>query len=252
MNTFTDNTAHFFWHGQLSQLEKSCIQSFYKHGFKPILWSYENLHIENIEHGDASDILPKNHLTKYSQEDKISNLAAFADVFRINLLNKYDGWWFDTDCYCLKNYNDFKQLHEKSPIVIGFEDNNSIACGVLKCNKKICQIFLSKLNTLLTKYNNHLPQWGMIGPQLFTNCIKNNGLINHVLSPQYFYPIHYSNFSILYNTNIEDIINANNKIKNAYIVHLWNEFIVKTNTNKFNSPPTGSIMDSIYKNEYVL
>jgi hypothetical protein len=230
-----NNTAHFFWHGQLSTLEKSCIQSFYNHGFKPVLWSYNNIHIDNIEIRNASDVLSQDHLTKYAQGGQSPSLAAFADVFRINLLNRYDGWWFDTDCYCLKNYDEFHKLDQQSPIVIGFEDDESIACGVLKYSKELSKIFLSELNTLLIKYNNHLPEWGMIGPRLFTDCIKKNNLINNILSPEYFYPIHYSNFNKLYSTNTEDVMMVDNKIKNSYIIHLWNEFISRSNINKFDN-----------------
>jgi hypothetical protein len=227
-----NNYAHFFWHGKLSQLEISCISSFYNNGFQPILWSYENLKIANVESRDASEILSKDHLTKYSYFNS-ANLAAFSDVFRIILLTKYSGWWFDTDCYCLKNYAEFEELSVKSPLVIGFEDQYSIASGVLKYTKELSQIFLVKLNEVLKLYNNNLPEWGIIGPKLFTDCIQENKLLNHVLSPQYFYPIHYSIFNCLYNKDPKVVQMIDEKIKNSYVIHLWNEMITRSEIDKF-------------------
>ena len=33
--------------------------------------------------------------------------SSFANIFRLELLNKYGGWWFDADCICIKNVQDF-------------------------------------------------------------------------------------------------------------------------------------------------
>ena len=190
--------ANFFWHGNLSTIEISCISSFIKNDFIVNLWTYTDYidKIPAVNYCDANLVLPKENITKYGQGHKKANLAAFSDVFRINLLNKYDGWWFDTDCYCLKHSNMFNQ-YNYNPITIGYQNQAAGICavGAIRLTEpSIKEQLLNKLNTRLYKYNNQLPNWGFIGPELFTSIIDNNGLQKYVCMKMLFILFLFHNF----------------------------------------------------------
>lgn len=240
-----DNTAHFFWHGKISPLERSCILSFKNHGFNPVIWGYDQIDIPNVEYRNAKEILTIDHLKKYSQYNKTSNLSAFSDVFRINLINKYRGWWFDTDCYCLKDIDEFNTHIDNRPIILGSQDEDIVACGVVKCNdKNISELLLKKLNKKLTKHNNHVPRWGDIGPYLFTEVINELNLNHHILKPDYFYPVHYDDFRLLVDSSQNEYVKE--RCNNSFIIHLWNEMLVKYKIDKFKYPDSGSFLYDIY------
>ena len=72
---------------------------------------------ENIKIKNAEEIVPKNYLGKFTSNSQKKMLSAFSDYFRYKLLTKNGGWWFDTDCYCLKNVEEFSKLSENRNIV---------------------------------------------------------------------------------------------------------------------------------------
>ena len=92
---------------ELTEMEKSSICSFLKHGFIFHLYIYNP--VTNIPTGtiikDASDIM---------SYKVISNLP-FADIWRYKLLYERGNYWVDLDMICLKQF-DFKE-----PYIFSYE-----------------------------------------------------------------------------------------------------------------------------------
>jgi hypothetical protein len=243
--------AHFFWHGEISKLESNCIKSFVKNNFNVKLWSYTNIKIDGAESCDARLILPEEHLTKYQQNfsNKIMgpSLAAFGDAFRYDVIYKYGGWWFDTDCYCLVDQIKFRELREGRDLVAGFEYSNYIASGIFYAKKRAAKILVNNLNKVCEKYNYNFPGWGAIGPRLFTETFLH---ANHpsvlILPPYVFYAILWNEMNLFLKK--ERLQEAKERIKDSYITHVWNTLFKNLNIDK-NNPEEGSLLYELYNKQ---
>jgi hypothetical protein len=92
--------THMFWaYGEVSNLEKICINSFISQGYTLFLWTYGE--IANAPVGailkDAREILPEKRVFK----TKHDSYAPFADLFRYAVLSQKGGLYADTDVICL-------------------------------------------------------------------------------------------------------------------------------------------------------
>ena len=87
---------------------------FCKNNFTVNLYSFEksNFRKNVIFLRDASKILKKNEMKKFIHQGVKGCPAAFADKFRIELMKKTEGWWFDMDILCLKKAIEFKKLEK--------------------------------------------------------------------------------------------------------------------------------------------
>ncbi len=76
-------------------MERICLRSFSAVGYEVHLYCYEL--ISNVPQGvvtkDADAILPRHAIFR----DDTGGYASFADQFRLHLLERKGGWWFDTD-----------------------------------------------------------------------------------------------------------------------------------------------------------
>lgn len=240
--------ANFFWHGNFTKLEKSCIKSFVDNGFEVRLWSYTNLSVDGAISMDARLILPESDLHKYNQlsdhtDGFIASISTFSDVFRYTVLNKFGGWWFDTDCYCLKSANEYSVLRQNKPIIAGWEDSNSIACGVLYLNKSLSENLIKEVEVICHNNNNQFDRWGMIGPLLTTDFIRRYNLYDNIVQTKLFYPIHYDDIKFIINSEYKQ--HAKSLLKDSYLIHLWDSMLVsKYNIDK-NNPPNNSLLEEL-------
>ena len=251
------NQANFFWIGSLSNYEILTLKSYINNGFKVKLWTYENM-IPNINiiNGldlkieNAEKILEKNLIYKFSQGKQKASPASFANLFRLHLMVKEGGWWFDLDCVCLKNVEEFIQLAENSEFVLGAEYKNYIGNSVMYFkNKKIAYKLIKEINFEINK-NNYNFYWGQIGPDLITKYFFNNNLMDLVFEKKYFY-----------NTEAKDFkyfLKSKNGFKNimiekhiqSYTCHFWNEMFKKFSYNKNYMPPKNSYLDQLFTVHY--
>jgi hypothetical protein len=234
--------ANFFWHGQMTQYELFCIESFVHHGFDVNVWSYTPL--SSLRFNDAREILDISHLRKYSQGNKKANIAAFSDVFRFNLLHQRGGWWFDADCICLKDVNEFELLMHDKKIVAGYEDRNRIGSAVLWFDdKQTSSLFLNELQQRCETNKNTFKAWGHIGPIMVTDVVKKHDLTSDICTPNYFYPVHYHKFSLFFeSTKIHEVEKL---CSNSYTCHLWDSLFRKYRINK-KIIPKGSWLHKMY------
>lgn len=241
------NLANFFWHGTLTNYELVCIKSFVEFGFDVNVWSYQDLILPSgAKLMNAREILSIDHLTAYTQNKQPQNLAAFSDVFRFTMLDNVGGWWFDTDCLCLRSVDDFVKLTNNRRVVAGLEDSQYVACGAIYFDDKtVSKLFLNELHKRCKESNNRFKGWGWIGPKMFTEVIKNNGLFDQMCSPNTFYPISWREYKEMFDPSLADVVS--NKCNEGYTCHLWNELFKRDGINKNIPPLENSWIHQIFK-----
>jgi hypothetical protein len=257
MNEENNNEiANMFWHGELSKLEIICIKSFVKNGFDVKLWSYNNLEVEGAESCDARLILPEEHLTKYKQthfnseanDESFSSIAVFSDVFRYNVVHKIGGWWFDCDCFCLKNSKHYKELRKGKKIIVGLQESAivNVASGVFFSTKEIANKMVDELDILLNQYQNNFPKWGMVGPNFISNFTQKHKLQNGIVGIDKFYAIECDEINFYLDKSLKE--SAKSIIKNSLLTHIWDAKI-KYVIDK-NNFPKNSLLEEFYNDSY--
>lgn len=245
-------TANFFWHGNLSLYEIKCLESFVKHNWEVKVWSYEKISLPNgIELCDASEILPKSELDTFkvwcphtnSFETRGNINSGFSDLFRFNLLLKKGGWWFDTDVICLRDQSNFVELTKNKHIVAGKEDENSTNGAILNFPDKETNLLILQKAEELCKNTRDL-EWGVIGPKLITNFVKEQQLEFEVYPISTFYPIGYPEVDYFYNPDLK--MEALRRSSNSYTIHLWNWVLVNRGVNKDMMPKNDCFLFEIF------
>lgn len=240
--------ANFFWMGDLTIYEIANLQSFIKHGFKVIIWTYDknlekNINLKGVSFKDANLVLNESLRMKFKQGRQKSSLSSFSNLFRYELLKKYGGWWFDMDCICVKNIDEFIKLTNNRDFVIGRERKNYTGSSVLYFNDvKILDELIQEVNSIAKK-NDYSFFWGEIGPDLISEIILKNNLMNDTLDENYFYKISADKFHKFFENKTNLMID----IEDSYILHTWNEMFNRFLISKKRLPPKGSILyDHLY------
>ncbi len=246
--------ANFFWDGEMTQLEKNCIKSFYENGFKVKLWSYQNIQLENVESCDANLVLPLEFNLKQEYNGKSESkalLACFSDYFRYKVVSMYGGWWFDTDCYCLKSAEEFYLIKQNKKIVSCKQNNDinnihHIGCGAFWIEENTSKILISEFEDIVKNLNGEFKSFGFFGPEFFTNFVKKQNLYNDMLSPESFYAIHWDESDLMiYPENIDLAIQ---RTQNSLLTHIWTTSFPDKNIDK-NNPIEGSFLEILYKKQ---
>ena len=91
-------------------------------------------------------------------------------------------------------------------------------------------------------------KWGEIGPDLITDIVISNGLIENILDSNYFFPISPNQIQKLFDPKNQN----NNKklIEHFFICHTWNEMFRKYNINKLVHPPVGSFLYNEFEKKW--
>ena len=245
----TKETANFFWHGNPPSLyEINCLLSFVKNDFNVNLWTFTKFDVPTgINICDAREFFNQDDILKFKQDEKVGCLAAFSDAFRYHVLNKYQGWWFDTDCVCLTDQSNFKKLKENRKIVAGYEDDTHINGAVLSFNDaKLSIQSLQMLNATLDECSYNI-KWGGIGPQLITKLVNTNDLRDSILPPSFFYPVSYKHaLDALDPNKLEDI---ETMCSQSYVYHCWNEVLTRKQVNKNIMPTHNSFLFKKFSNQ---
>lgn len=180
---------HYCWFGgkPLSPLTLQCIESWKKFlpDYEIIQWNENNYDIN------------KNKFAKSAYESK--KYAFVADVCRVEVLYNYGGIYLDTDMEILKPLNDI--LNDKYNLVLGFENIDFIAVGIIVSSKG--NHIMDKLNDFyLIKKFEVSNIYDLTIPKIVTNLLEKQGLklnnklqvINEsilILPTEYFYPFNY-------------------------------------------------------------
>lgn len=243
MNKNIYNTANFFWEGKFSIYEKLSISSFLENGFFVNLWTYstENfIENEKLEVKNANLIMSKKDLSLFTQNFQKKNLSSFSNLFRYKILDQFGGWWFDTDCICIKEVEHFENLAKSKQFVIGLVDKYSVNGSVMFFNDE------KHMNQLVTFVEEKLKnkdinfKWGEIGPTLLTNYLKENNLMEFAVPKNFFYEVSANNFHLFFSKKSKKDLNL--RLKNSYVSHLWNEMYRRYLIDKNKLPPRQSLI----------
>ena len=232
--------ANFFWNDEkkFTIYEYACLQSFVKNGFEVNLYSYDKIKLpKGATLKNATNILDKQDLRKFVHEGKKGCLAAFSDKFRIHLMKKVRGWYFDCDILCLRHSKYFLELEGKNDIIVGLETKNNVNNAILKIED------IQTLDILLTeiKKSGFVFKWGEIGPNLITKIMKREKKFHLALDQHIFYPLNYkSDFKLLLMPNYN--IEANKLTKNSYTCHNYNQILTRFGIPKNIMPPKNSFL----------
>jgi len=235
--------ANFFWMGDLTIYEIANLQSFINHGFKVIIWTYDknlekNTNLKKVFFKDANLVLHESLLKKFKQGRQKSSLSSFSNLFRYELLKKYGGWWFDMDCICIKNIDEFIKLTVNRDFVIGRERKDYTGSSVLYFNNvNIIDELIQEVD-YKAKQNEYSFFWGEIGPDLISEVILKNNLMNDTLDENYFYKISADKFHKFFDNKTNHMID----IEDSYVLHTWNEMFNRFLISKKRLPPKGSIL----------
>lgn len=186
---------HYCWFGknQKPDLVLKCIESWKKYctDWEFIEWNEENFDVNS------------NPFTKKMYANK--KWAFVSDYVRLNALEKFGGFYLDTDMLLLKSLNNFLNYD----LVLGRESDEIISSGMIGVIKEHQYISICK-----DYYNNH-PDIVETIPRIMTALHEK---INHIdneiiLPPKTFYPFDANNIKKYQGQDLGN---------DVYGVHLWN------------------------------
>ena len=109
---------NFFWHGDISDIQKLCWNSFLNFHNNINIWCYDEIKDYEKFCKDANQILPQDELfyanNPWGEVEKKEFVAPFSDIFRYKLMNDYCGWYVDSDMICLKKLPKIAGTHLNS------------------------------------------------------------------------------------------------------------------------------------------
>ena len=255
--TFKATTANFFWMGDFSIYEMANINSFIKNGFDVNIWTYDkNFKVfsnnNKINIKNASEILDEELLYKFKQGNQKSNMSSFTNIFRLELLKKVGGWWFDLDCICNKPVSSFVDLVKEKPFVIGRERDDYSGSSVMYFTD------IEVLQTLLDKTWKKINEkdfefiWGEIGPDLISEIFLDLDLMKLTLEEKYFFKVSAEDFYKFFLNNTENLIALEETLYDSYVIHTWNEMFKRSLISKKKLPPRGSFLFNHISNNVLI
>jgi len=222
-----------FWHGgALPLFARHCIDSFVRAGHDYHLYTYDEIDTPaGVDRRDAGEILPKDRIFYYKNEDGSNrSIACFANLFRYKLLRQKGNWWVDTDVFYLGGRIPQSELY------FGWQDDKLICNAILKFSaghpvlaeiERQCEA----AGTILT--------WGQTGPHLCTDVISNSSVRRLVYPQPFAYPVGWKDHEAI----VKQISAAPTRaaIENLPFLHIWHEMFRRKNPDALNNPETGSV-----------
>lgn len=227
-----------FWSGPpLSLYERMCLTSFIEHGHKFILYTFDTtMDVPNgVELRNASIILHPDEFFVYKNGFGKGSPAAFANLFRYELLSQLGGWWVDTDVVCMSekipSINVFyakQQDGQFNNAVLRFPPWHPVMLRCLAEARRIGQDVI----------------WGQTGPALLTTVINQLCDGREVADMRLAYPISVHQSLALLRPKDTDAVAK--LVRPAWFLHLWNEALKAQNVDKNQTPPVGSFLDGLF------
>jgi mannosyltransferase OCH1-like enzyme len=222
-----------FWHGNaLSPYEIACLTSFIAHGHEVEVFVYSDLEAPTgVRLRDAREILP------FEQFFLIGGkVAAFADVFRYNMLYKLGGWWVDSDVLCLT------AKPPRSIVYFGWQDDVLINNAIMRMPPRhpLAAWLVREAAAL-----GHPNAWGVLGPHLLTKGVRVLGLEKYAMAPEQVYPIPWGDAMQLHDPAVTEVLKK--RIEKVPFLHIWNEIMALNKIDKQQAPPKGSALSDLTK-----
>lgn len=228
--------------GPLKKLQQTCLASFVYFGHTINLFVYDmDMEVpKGIIKRDAREVISEDNVFLVR-----NTYAAFSDVFRYNMLHKFDLIWVDADTLCLTGDWSFF----KDDILFCSEYDDYYVGGVLKLprNSEITKYLVGQVKLV----DPSSMFWAEMGPTLLTKAIKKYGYESYcqemktlcMITPneaKKFWQRAYaqevmkminsgdSKCASLYNgmLTVFDKVNTNSLPRNSVIEHLHKKYVV--------------------------
>ena len=179
-------TAHMFWaKGPLSRLEYLCMKSFVDHGYRLLVWSYDNS--LKIPVGavlcDASEVVRESKLFL----NRRGSYAGFSDYFRYKVLNRFGGLYADTDVIAVRSAQElpreqFLVTEQTRKKAFNRYINGNVIYNPNPCKGNVIDLALA--------YTRRFPkddvEWAEIGPDLLSAIVHIYPRHGFVIQPPVF------------------------------------------------------------------
>lgn len=173
-----------FWHGPpLNPYLLLCLGSFVKRGYPVEVFTYQRNHgfPSWIVAREARDILPTEAVMVYRGGPGAGSPALHANLFRLLLLDRFGGWWVDTDAALLR-----AQL-PATPFYFVTEEGH-YTNSIMKFPR--AHPLLSEAAQLAQEAGDDVP-WATTGPTLLTALVRKHGLESWAASSEQGCPFTY-------------------------------------------------------------
>ncbi|MBV8751464.1 MAG: hypothetical protein JO328_01230 [Hyphomicrobiales bacterium] len=223
-----------FWWGEcLSPYEWLSLKSFVDFGHRFDLYTFDpDIAVPaQVRVCDAAEWVSRNEFFVYQDGFGKGSPAAFANVFRYQLLGERGGWWVDTDVVCLSDdIPDYPQF-------VARQDEDLVNIAVLRFPPQH-PVMLRCLE--LAREKGRSVRWGETGPQLLTQVLHELGNTEGTFDSSLCYPIHYNDaLAVLQPSQAERVAG---RLTGARFLHLWNTMLRNAGVWKTYLPPRGSML----------
>lgn len=228
----------FWFGGALSPYETLCLASFVAHGHRVDLHTYDaGLQVpEGVTLRDAAAIAPPDAVFRYRGGVGAGSVAAFANLFRYELLLREGGWWIDTDMVCLGG------AIPESATFFALEQPGQVNCAMIRFPPdhpvmRACRDESRRLGADLA--------WGQTGPRLLTAVLAGQGLLGEAAPSATCYPFDWTQTVRLFDPAAVAALHQANA--GAFAIHLWNEILRRAGIHKWVGVPPGCYLDELFR-----
>jgi hypothetical protein len=221
-----------FWHGPpLNPYLLLCLGSFVKRGYPVEVFTYEHDHgfPSWIVAHEAREILPTESVMVYRQGPGAGSPALHANLFRLVLLERYGGWWVDTDVALLR-----PELPSTPLYFVMEEDHFTNSIMKFPCGHPL----LAEAAEFARKAGELVP-WATTGPTLLTALIRSHGLESWASKKDC--PFIYSDAPALFDPERGEEMMT--RVSSSSFMHLCCEMWRRSGIPTDLGPPAGSFLD---------
>lgn len=223
-----------FWHGPpLNPYLLLCLGSYVSRGYPVELFTYQRNHDfpSWITARDARDILPTETVMVYGRGPGAGSPALHANLFRLLLLDRFGGWWVDTDAALLR-----PEL-PAAPFYFAVEENH-YTNSIMKF--PCAHPLLSEAAELAREAGADVP-WATTGPTLLTALIRKHELEGWATPSAQGCPFIYTDVPAFFDPERAEELTV--RASSSSFMHLccemWRRIGIPTNM----GPPAGSFLD---------
>lgn len=228
--------------GPLTKIQETSLASFVYYGHDINLFVYDmSLSVPyGVKKMDAREVMLEEESFLVD-----GTYAAFSDLFRYKMIQKFDLIWVDADVICLD-----KDWTFKDDIIVGREktDTSDITGSVLKLPKD--SEALKYMIDIAFNFDRSQIKWSEVGPFLVTDAFERFNYLEHVQPYTTFSGISWFEWKKLWEPDFKDEVVNFNKIRGTKSISVYNHTCTMNNIDK-NNLPDGSAIQYFY-NKFVL